>query len=347
MIDTEKIMLTSIALHHIGNKQNDESIRFSKSELKTSEKINDLLLTYFLAPFKLEEYYNFYHESDLKLNEVFTYVSEIFDDPGSLYTQSVNLAKHLYEQSTHPKIKSGEFYVAYFRDCVVEGETVDAIGLFKSETKDTFLKVFPQGDGFAIESEAGININKLDKGCLIFNTAREEGYLVSVIDTASKGAEAQYWVDHFLHIRQRNDAYFHTSNTLTLCKDFVVNKFPEQFEVSKADQADLLHKSVRFFKEKDHFDLEEFANEVLQEPEAMKSFRQHKSDFEQERDIQLPDNFDISDQAVKKQARNLKSVIKLDKNFHIYIHGDQHKILKGMDPETGMNYYQLFFREES
>lgn len=43
----------------------------------------------------------------------------------------------------------------------------------------------------------------------------------------------------------------------------------------------------------------------------------------------------------------LKSVIKLDKNFHIYVHGDQHKIVKGMDPKTGLNYYQLFFRDES
>lgn len=347
MISFDATTIASLILHRIGNKPADDGIRFSKSALKLDESINDLLLTYFLAPFKSEEYYNLYHESDLKLNEVYTYVSEIFDNPDSLFEQSVSLAKHLYEQSIHPKIKNGEFYVVYFRDCMVEGERVDAIGLFKSETKDTFLKVYPQGDGFTIESEDGININKLDKGCLIFNTGREEGYLVSIIDTANKGTEAQYWVDHFLHVRQRNDDYFHTRNTLSLCKDFVVKKFPEQFDVSKAEQADLLHKSVRFFKENDNFNMDEFASEVLQEPEAIKSFRQHKSDYEQERDIQLSDNFAISDSAVKKQSRMLKSVIKLDKNFHIYIHGDQQNIVKGVDPETGLNYYQLFFKEES
>ena len=347
MINIDQSRLTAIALHHIGNKPGDEGIRFSAAELKPSERIKDILLTYFLSPFKSEEYFNLYHESDLKLNEVFSYVSDIFDNPACLYDQSVKLAKHLYEQSNHPKIRNGEFYTVYFTDCIVEGETMDVIGLFKSETRDTFLKVYPQDDGFAIESEAGININKLDKGCLICNTGREEGYLVSVIDKANKGTDAQFWVDLFLHVRQRNDGYFNTRNAMSLCKDFVVKKFPGQFDVSKADQADLLHKSVRFFKENDNFDLDEFANEVIQEPEAIKSFRQHKNEFEQEHDLQVSDNFAISDSAVKKQSKMLKSVIKLDKNFHIYVHGDQHKIVKGLDPETGLNYYQLFFREES
>ena len=40
-----------------------------------------------------------------------------------------------------------------------------SVGLFKSENKDTFLKVFPNktDGGFVIESEKGININKLDR----------------------------------------------------------------------------------------------------------------------------------------------------------------------------------------
>jgi len=55
------------------------------------------------------------------------------------------------------------------------------------------LKVYPSGDGFEIESEKGININKLDKGCLIFNTERESGYVVAIVDNTNKGTEAQYW----------------------------------------------------------------------------------------------------------------------------------------------------------
>ena len=347
MISTEQIEIQAIAIHNVGNKLNNEGIRYSKTELRTDESINNLLLTYFFSPFKSDEYYNLFHDSDINLNEVFSYISHIFDYPETLLEQSVNLAKHLYEQSLHPKIKGGELYVVYFRDCIVDGETVDAVGIFKSETKETFLKVYPQHDGFSIESEAGINIHKLDKGCLVFNTEREKGYLVSVVDNLNKGSEAQYWIDHFLHVRPRTDEYYQTKNVLNFCKSFVVEKFPHQFDVSKADQAEMLNKSVKFFKENNIFGMDDFATEVMQAPEMISSFKSYKTEFEVENGVQLTDNFDISITAVKKQSKFFRSVIKLDKNFHIYVHGDNQQIVKGFDQASGLHYYQLFFKEES
>jgi hypothetical protein len=221
--------------------------------------------------------------------------------------QSQSLAKHLYDQSTHPKIKGGEFYTVYFKDCIIDGETVDAVGLFKSENKDTFLKVYPSGEGFEIESEKGININKLDKGCLIFNTERDNGYIVAVVDNTNKGADAQYWIDDFLHIRQRHDEYYNTQQTLSLYKNFVKKELPQQFEVSKAEQAVLLNKSVQFFKEKDNFNLNEFANEVIGQPEIIESFNQFKTNYQKEHEINIADNFTISDNAVKNRRVHLKA----------------------------------------
>jgi hypothetical protein len=40
-------------------------------------------------------------------------------------------------------------------------------------------------------------INKLDKGCLIFNTEWENGDIVTVVDNTNKGVDAQYWIDVF------------------------------------------------------------------------------------------------------------------------------------------------------
>ena len=152
-----------IAVHSVGNKANGDAILLSSSELMPDESIRNLLAAYFRSPFKSEEYYNLYHESSLELNEAYNFVSRIFDDPQALHEQSVQLAKHLYEQSNHPKIKGGEFYAVYFTDCPLHGETVDAVGLFKSENKDTFLKISASAAGFEIESQQGININRLDK----------------------------------------------------------------------------------------------------------------------------------------------------------------------------------------
>ena len=337
--------IKNIAVHSVGNKLNEENIRLTKTPLQIDNNIAEILLHYFLSPFKSQEYYHLYHETDLSLNEVYSYVSAIFTNPETLLEQSQNLAKHLYEQSVHPKIKGGEFYTVYFKDCIINGETIDAVGLFKSENKDTFLKVYPAGDGFEIESEKGININKLDKGCLIFNTEKENGYVVAVVDNTNKGVEAQYWMDDFLHIRQRKDEYYNTQNILSLAKHFIKDELPQQFEISKADQVDLLNKSVKFFKEKDSFNFSEFANEVIEQPEVMEKFNQYKSEYAKEHDVEFADNFTISESAVKKQSRIFKSVIKLDKNFHIYIHGDRNLIEQGEDGKG--KFYKVYYREEN
>ncbi len=334
----------SFCIHRVGNKLAGDGVFFSKKAVVADVELRTLLTHYFVSAFKSSEYFNFYHDMDVNLNEVFVSASHIFDNPETLHEQSVNLAKHLYEQSNHPKIKSGEFYAVYFNDCIVDGEIVDAVGLFKSENKDTFLKVYPAGDGFEIESQQGININKLDKGCLIFNTERENGYVVAVVDNTNKGAEAQYWIDDFLHVRQRHDEYYNTQNLLSMTKNFVTHELPNRFDVSKADQVDLLNKSVKFFKEKDTFDMDEFANEVIGQPEVIASFNLFRDDYARDQDIEIADSFTISDSAVKRQARVFKSVIKLDKNFHIYVHGDRNLIEQGED-ERG-KFYKVYYREE-
>ncbi|MDR1172389.1 MAG: nucleoid-associated protein [Bacteroidales bacterium] len=347
MLHTEEISIEQLVLHKVGNKSQEEGIRFAAAPMKVDDAVQSLLLQYFLSPFKSEEYYHLAHESDIFLNEVYAYVSQIFDQPETFYERSVNLARHLYEVSTHPKIKSGELYVVRLRDCNVDGEQVDAVGLFKSESKEVFLKVYPTSDSFQIEYEDGININKLDKGCLIFNTERENGYLVSVVDNVRQSGEAMYWRDNFLNIAQRRDTFHQTEQCLDMCKQFVTERLPENFNVDKVDQADILNKSVAFFKENAEFSFDDFANQVIQQPEVIQSFKKYREEYEEDRDLKIDEQFEISAPAVKKQAKIFKSVIKLDKNFHIYVHGNRQLIEKGYDDDRDMNYYRIFFKEES
>ncbi len=346
MLYKEYITIASVAVHFVGNKQNQENIHLSKQLLLINTGIEKLLSDYFLSPFKSDEYFSFHHEFDENMNEVFVCAGKIFENKNLLYEQSVNLAKHLYKQNTHPKIKGGEFYTVYFKDCIINGETTDAIGLFKSENKDVFLKIFQVDGEFEIEKEIGVNINKLDKGCLIFNIEKENGYVVAVVDNTGKGSDAQYWIEDFLHVRPRKDEYYNTQNVLSLTKNFIVKELPEQFEVSKADQVELLNKSVQFFKEKENFNIEEFTDEVIAQPELVETFTKYKEEYQKKHEVEIADNFTISESAVKKQSRAFKSVIKLDKNFHIYVHGNNQYIKRGYDEKTGMYYYQLFFKEE-
>ncbi len=336
--------ITHIAVHNVGNESEGEYLTLSKKELVLDPDVKDLLIKYFLTPFKSEEYFHFFSEAHISNNDVWKSVCSIFDNPEQTLLQSKQLAQHLYNLGNHPNVKGGEFYVVYFREGLLNGETVDAIGIFKSEQKEPFLKVLPVEDAFEMESEEGININKLDKGCMIYNTDRENGFIVSVVDTKSKSAEARYWTDNFLRIQQRQDQYFNTQSTMSLYKTYVTDHLPEQYNVTKADQADMLNRSLAFFKEKQHFDQETFNTEVLHHQDFIESFDKYKQHYVAERDIEVADSFSISPAAVKSQNRAYKSVIKLDKNFHIYIHGNREMIEHGEDDKG--RFYKLYFNNE-
>lgn len=350
MISFFEASLAELSIHRIGNKSEDEFYVLSEQSLVIEdEQLKNLLLQYFLGPYgKVNEIYRFFHPNeDLNLNEVYHFAASIFEKGESFHDNSQQLAKYLYEISNHPKIKSGELYVAYFENVQIEGELHDAIGIFKSENKETYLKVYPENSGFNVSYEQeAINISKLDKGCLIINTEKEQGYKIAVIDQTNRSAEAVYWKDEFLKLKIRNDNYHQTSNVLGVYKNFVTQKLDEDFEVSKADKIDLLNRSIKYFKEKDSFDLNEFSSEVIANEQGIESFKNYKKSYEEEFDTAIPDSFDISDAAVKKQARDYKSVLKLDKNFHIYIHGNKELIEKGFDDDKSMNYYKVYFREE-
>ena len=336
--------ISNICLHIVGNKIADEGLLFSIQPTELNINIKKILTIYFINSFTSEEYYQLYHESDLVLNEVYTYVSKIFDEPEQLYEQSVNLAKHLYEQSTHPRIKGGEFYTVYFKDCIFDGETLDAVGLFKSENKETFLKVLRENGSFNLVSDKGINIKKLDKGCMIFNKDRENGYVVAVVDNTNKDVEAQYWIDDFLHVRQRKDEYANTQNFMALAKNFVIKELPKEFEVSKADQIDLLNKSLHFFKEKETFNINDFSHEVIAQPEVIERFHQYKQEYEDQSDIVIDNQFKISESACKKQQRSYKRVINLDKKIQIVIAGNRQNIEQGKDDRG--KFYKVYYTDE-
>ena len=327
----------------------DEPLVLSEQPLPlTDETLVELLMRYFVQPFeKTNEIYRLSHPTDdLELNEVFHFATMIFENPDRFHENTQQIAKQLYDIADNPKIKSGELYVCYFKQLQLEGELPDAIGIFKSESKEPFLKVARQGKNFSLQyEEDAVNIKKLDKGCIIFNTEKTEGYKVAVIDQTNK-QEAVYWTDDFLKLKVRNDNYNQTHNVLSAYKQFVTKKMDEDFDISKADKIDLLNRSIRYFKENEEFNLDEFSNTVIDNPKGAALFKTYKQEYELEMDAPIEDSFSISGNAVKKQARVFKSVLKLDKNFHIYIHGNRELIEQGTEPD-GRKYYKIYFREES
>ena len=342
--------IVQLSIHYTGNKLQDESYRLSEKPFSVAdETLGKLLLQYFLTPFeKVNEVFRLHHPSgNLGLNEMFHFSTTIFNDTQTFHENSEQITKHLFDASGHPKIKSGELYVVYFDKLHIEGELHQAIGIFKSENKESYLKVQPDEAGFTLKyEEQAINIKKLDKGCLIFNTEKEEGYKVAVVDQTN-ASEAAYWIDDFLKLAVRNDSYNQTNTTLSIYKKFITTQVDEEFNIGKTDKIDLLNRSLKYFKEKDHFNMEEFGNEVIGYAEGIDSFNNYKKNYERESDTTMNDDFEINNAAVKKQARAYKSILKLDKNFHIYIHGSKDLIEKGFDEEKNMNFYKVYYKHEA
>jgi hypothetical protein len=348
MLDISNAYLNTVVVHHCGNQTNDEELILSKALLNIDDKkVSALLNKFFLNSFQYPEFNRFtFSNKDFTMNSVYQFVSKIFEQPKTLLPQSVNLAKQLYELSTHPQIKSGDLFVAYFTGLIFENETIEAVGIFKSENRQEFLKIASLQGGFEVLYEDGININKLDKACLILNVESTEGFKVCVIDNTNKAVEAQYWKNDFLMVKPANDSFHATKDYLDLCKNYVTKQMPNDFEISKTEQIDLLNRSINYFKDQDEFNLEDFSRSVIQDPQVIDAFNGYKKKYENEHELEFNESFDISDAAVKKQNRVFKSVLKLDKNFHIYIHGKRELIEKGVEAD-GRKYYKIYFNEEN
>lgn len=344
--DLSNATLHSLATHYVGNKHTDDTFFHSEELVDIREpELNEELQQYMTAPFRDEvAFFEFYHESDESLNAVRHFAEKIFADKDSLLEHSISIAKHLYEISDQPQIKSGELHTAYLERAYLEDEVLDAICICKTENRNSFFQFEKQHSGYNIHLNKGVSAEKLDKACIIYNT--RNGMKLCVIDNTNKKNEAIYWRDKFLKIIATADEYHHTTDYLTATKDFIMKQIPQEYEVNKAQQADYLNRSIQFFKDNKDFDERNFTTEVFQDEELISSFNNYKTNYEEDHGAPLQGDFEISEYAVRKSARVFKSVIKLDKNFHVYVHGDRDLIERGYDEAVGKHYYKIYFDKE-
>lgn len=354
MFDFSEISMDQLVIHKVGNKLREEGVIISPEESQlTDGNVEEMLLKYFLSSFREKVVYKFFHETDIHLNELYMYASNIFIDRQRFHEQSVNVLKHLYEKSVHPQIKGGEFYMAFFSGCLVNGLKVDAIGIFKTENKENYLKVTNSRNSFNLDADKGINLRKLDKGSIIFNIESVDGYRVAIVDNVNKGNnEAQYWKEEFLRLTNVEDEYFHTQNCLNVCRDFVENIYGPVHNADKKDQVMFVNDALAYFEKHTEFEIEDFVQNVVKEPELMEQFKEHKQLYDINQGLNPAESFAISGQAVKTAKRKFKNLIKLDTDIEIKIKtpmpekDDTQFIERGYDEQKGMYFYKVYFHEE-
>jgi hypothetical protein len=339
--------LKKLVVHYVGSKNNLDPLHISNEALELDSEVLKILQDGFLHKFKtIPEQFSFHHTSSLQFNEVYSFCKQLFENPGQLEELSGAIARHLYEASVHPKVKGGELYVAYFEGLPMESRMYKAIGLFKTENKALFMDVQQKANEFELAMKEGVELTRIDKGCLVINSKEEEGYDVMIFDNQNRGEEAQYWKEKFLGLTPQKNEFHHTNHFLTLTKQFITEQLDSELKVPKTEQVELLNRSIDYFKSKESFDIEEFQTEVFGNEEMIGSFRNFGSRYIEANDFDIASSFEISVDAVKKQSRVFKSVVKLDKNFHIYIHGRTDLIEKGVEMD-GRKFYKIYYQEEA
>ena len=339
-------ILKNISTHFIGNKALDQNLMTSSESVQADDVVAEMITTAFLERFeKTFEQYCFTHNTSLEFNEVYNFSKDVFEGDKKLHESSVSIAEHLFEYTNHPKIKEGELHVCEFENCSFEGAFVDAIGIFKTESKSEYLEMKPDDSNYDFYRKEGIDLKKIEKGCIIYNSNKEEGYVVYIFDNQSRSSEATYWKEDFLHLKVVANEFHQTNEFLGITKQFIAKQIDEEFEISKTDKIDLLNKSVDYFKTHEEFTKEEFEAEVFGNEDLIESFGKFDSNYRDKNELDELEGFEISTQAVKKQEKAFKSVLKLDKNFHIYIHGNREMIQQGID-DDGRKFYKVYYDKE-
>lgn len=348
MLDFSAANLQRFAATWVGNKGRYEGVNIpQKTLVPLNDVASELLIGAFLRPFeKTEAFFYFHHEEDVSNHPVYQSCMTVFQDPDSLSEEAGKLAQLLYEHMDTPKLNGGEFFMGYFDNLLLQDEAVQAIGLWKVQSKDPILKTERGGESIVLNVVDGIPTAKPEIAALVFNLDETEGYRICVVDSVTKKDERSFWSDAFLRLRPIEDNYFNTRHYIGLSSEFITQKAPFKFGMDRTDQIDLLNRSAAYFKENESFEINDFAESLFQEPEQQEAFKEFRDEYARAYAVPLEDRFDISGQAVKKESKVFKSVIKLDKNFHIYVHGRRDLIERGFDEDKGKKFYKVYFEDE-
>lgn len=349
MINLFSTHIESLSIHRVGNKSRNETIFLSAAPYKMDDEITPLLKEFFLKPFrdKEENYFQFVHEADLEFHELYNSATKIFDNPQDIHEESRKIASYLYNQSEHPHIKSGEVYVAYLEGVQLDNVKMDAIGIFKSELKQDFLQFSEEGNQLDAMLQHGVSLNKLDKGCIIFNSEKEEGYKILSVD--SNRYDTRYWLESFLGVEALADDNFHTKKYLKFCQDFAKDVvLPAE---DKKQEVMFMNRAVNHFAKNDTFEETAFMNEVIDNPDLLPEFRNYKTEKAPKYSIEDLTTFPIANTAVTAARKKIKNVINLDTNIQIKLdfinpESAEKYVEKGWDEEKQMYYYLVYFNKE-
>lgn len=134
MLEVSESKLAQYSLHFLNETLILGEEAFTQPEVMLEAAFTQLAF----SKIDLEQQFEFFHETNIALNEIYTYAKAIFEQNSSFLEQSQNIARHLHSVSQHPNIKSGELFIGLFENCLLLNEEKRLLPLLKLMKKKYF-----------------------------------------------------------------------------------------------------------------------------------------------------------------------------------------------------------------
>jgi hypothetical protein len=242
--------------------------------------------------------------------------------------------------------KNGYLWIIVLNYVQHESEEQPVLILLKTQGRQPVLNTIDFAAINSIDSLFAIGVAEVQQASAILYNNVDEAPIVYHTEKIVHQQGSQFWVQDFLSSQPLSEAFVQTQQYLNMAHAFVKQAYVKDFDVSKADEVDLMNRSVQYFKQNENFEEEDFLNKVVYHPEVKEAFAKFTDNYKEENNLGWDDGFEIDNQAVKNSSKYFSKVIKLDKNFHVYVHGSKVNMQKGYDEELGKNFYKLYFDEE-
>lgn len=320
MINFQETKIKKIIIHKVGNKHRDEDLILSDSVIQIDKEstIENMLLNHLLRPFKKLDLFEFNHEVDLLFNENYKQCKWTFSDETFL-TSSQMLANNMFDENS-AKCKECDFIFVLFEDVIVNDETLNAIGIYRSENSQYFVQsLFEE-----IEFKIGNAIGKLDFGAIVFETNEDRGYLVNLINT--KDSFFKSWLNLRVHINDYERTHILIENLEWFFKYSLVDL--SAIEIIKKQKL-----SLNWLQSEYRFTLVEFFSDIFN--------GEYLDKFQEKFSIE---DFTIDQNAVDKFGKKLLKTIKLDESLIIDSRKSNINLIQESD-ERG-KFYKIYYKNQ-
>lgn len=284
-----------------------------------------------------EQQYEFFHESNIGLNEMYNYVKSIFDNQTSFYEQSKHIATHLQSVSNHPNIKNGEIFIGLFENCFLGAESKKVLSIVKIDEKEMFLDIKNEQNKMVVNGIDGINVRKINNMAVIVDMGQDEPPTVFI--KTKRKEDVIYWQERFLKIKVADEQYYKTNMALAECKKVIL----KDDSFTNTEKLSFLNKTLDYFRNEEQFQVNDYIQTVFEQADST------------QKDVIIntvkPYETVISESAIEKAEKSYKRKIKLDSNIEIQVNvrdiEEVNELIEvGFDEETNRKFYKIYFQEE-